>query len=80
MALVLAKTTLTHSVYSSDHWWFGREEVEMVFQVEGRRDECIERHHVNGLTQAIEQAGHEKLLCCFIISLKRLAAWFSERD
>lgn len=43
IALVLAKTTLAHSLYSSfDHWWYGREEAEMVFWAEGRQDECIE--------------------------------------
>ena len=43
IALGLAKTTLAHSLDSSfDHWWYGREEVEIVFRVKGRQDECIE--------------------------------------
>ena len=43
IAPVLGITTLAHSLYSSfDHWWYGREEAEMVFWVEGRQDECVD--------------------------------------
>ena len=43
IVLVLVKTTLAHSLYSLfDHWWYRREEAEIVFWAKGRQDRCIE--------------------------------------